>query len=134
MKSETIINICGKEVGLRYCAAAETGYEQLSGKSSDVFSPTVIKRDADGTPVEVAPPKATENDYIMLAVAAIVAYYAKNGGKEPIKSEDILYDATAQEVTNLMVTIVQLRNEWYKVPSVVKDELEPKAGDEPKNA
>ena len=134
MKSETTITICGKEVGLRYCAAAETGYEQLSGKSSDVFSPTVKKRDADGTPVEIDAPKATENDYIMLAVAAIVAYYAKHGGKEPIKSEDILYDATAQEVTQLMVTIVRLRNEWYKVPSVVQDEIEQKSGEESKNA
>lgn len=134
MNTETTITICGKEVGLRYCAAAETGYEQLSGKSSDVFSPTVKKRDADGTPTEIDAPKATENDYIMLAVAAIVAYYAKHGGKEPIKSEDILYDATAQEVTQLMVTIVQLRNEWYKVPSVVQDEMDPKPGEEQKNA
>lgn len=134
MHTETTITICGQEVGLRYCAAAETGYEQLSGKSSDVFSPTVKKRDADGTPTEIDTPKATENDYIMLAVAAIVAYYAKHGGKEPIKSEDILYDATAKEVTQLMVTIVQLRNEWYKVPSVVQDEMEPKPGEEQKNA
>ena len=134
MKSETTITICGKEVGMRYCAAAETGYEQLSGKSSDVFSPTVKNRDADGTPIEVDAPKATENDYIMLAVAAIIAYYAKNGGKEPIKTEDILYDATSQEVIELMTTVIQLRNEWYKVPSVVKEEMEPKAGGEQKNA
>ena len=131
---ETTITICGKEVGMRYCAAAETGYEQLSGKSSDVFSPTVTKRDYEGNPVEVDTPKATENDYIMLAVAAIIAYYAKNGGKEPIKTEDILYDATSQEVIELMTTVIQLRNEWYKVPSVVKEEMEPKSDGEQKNA
>ena len=134
MKSETTITICGQEVGLRYCAAAETGYEQLSGKSSEVFSPTVKKRDADGTPTEIDAPKATEYDYIMLALAAIIAYYAKRGEKEPVKSEDILYDATAQDVTQLMLTIVQLRNEWYKMPYVVQDEIEKKSGEEPKNA
>ena len=131
---ETTITICGKEVGMRYCAAAETGYEQLSGKSSDVFSPTIKSRDYEGNPTEYDPPRATENDYIMLAVAAIIAYYAKHGGKEPIKTEDILYDATSQEVIALMTAVVQLRNEWYKVPSVVKEEMEPKNDSEQKNA
>ena len=70
----------------------------------------------------------------MLALAAIIAYYAKRGEKEPVKSEDILYDATAQDVTQLMLTIVHLRNEWYKMPSVVQDEIEKKSGEEPKNA
>ena len=124
MNNEKKITICGKEVGLRYCAAAETGYEELSNKSSGVFSPTINKRDKDGNPIDVTPPKATEKDYILLAVAAIIAYYAKHEETEPIKSEDILFDANAQDVTNLIVTIVQLRNNWYKVPSIIKPEME----------
>lgn len=135
MTNEKIINICGKEVGMLYCAAAETGFEDLSNKSSEIFLPTVEKRDADGKPIKVAKPKANVKDYIYLAIASIIAYYAKNGSEEPVKTEDILYDANPQDITNLIVTVIQLRNEWYKVPAVVKPEMEEKEGDkQEKNA
>ena len=135
MNNEKTITICGKEVGMLYCAAAETGFEDLSNKSSEIFSPVVLKRDADGNPIEVAKPEANEKDYIYLAIASIVAYYAKNGSEAPVKTEDILYDANSQEITNLIVTVIQLRKEWYKVPAVVKPEMEEKEGDkQEKNA
>lgn len=129
MNNEKKITICGKEVGMRYCAASETGYEDLSDKSSDIFLPIVEERDADGKPIKVTPPKAKEKDYIYLAIASIIAYYEKNGGETPIKTKDILYDATPQDITNLIVTVIQLRNEWYKVPAVVKPEMEEREGD-----
>ena len=47
MISEKTIQICGKDVQMRYCAAAETGYERLSGQSSDIFVPEV-ERDDEG--------------------------------------------------------------------------------------
>ena len=135
MNNEKIITICGKEVGMLYCAAAETGFEDLSNKSSDIFSPIVEERDANGNPIKVAKPQANEKDYIYLAIASIVAYYAKNGSEAPVKTEDILYDANSQEITNLIVTVIQLRKEWYKVPAVVKPEMEEKEGDkQEKNA
>ena len=43
MKVEKTINICGMDVRMRYCAAAETGYETLSGKSAAVFAPIEVK-------------------------------------------------------------------------------------------
>ena len=135
MTNEKTINICGKEVGMLYCAAAETGFEDLSDKSSEIFSPIVEERDADGKPIKVAKPKANEKDYMYLAIASIVAYYAKNGSEAPVKTEDILYDANSQDITNLIVTVIQLRKEWYKVPAVVKPEMEEKEGDkQEKNA
>lgn len=135
MNNEKTIIICGKEVGMRYCAASETGFEDLSNKSSEIFSPTVEERDADGKPIKVTPPKAKEKDYIYLAIASIIAYYAKNSSETPVKTEEILYDATPQDITNLIVTVIQLRNEWYKVPDVVKPEMEEKEGDkQEKNA
>lgn len=135
MTNEKTITICGKEVGMLYCAAAETGFEDLSNKSSDIFSPIVEERDEDGNPIKVAKPQANEKDYIYLAIASIVAYYAKNGSEAPVKTEDILYDANSQEITNLIVTVIQLRKAWYKVPAVVKPEMEETEGDkQEKNA
>jgi hypothetical protein len=134
MIAEKTIQICGNDVRLRYCAATETGYESLSGKNVNVFTSTPTEFDKDGKPTKFDPPVATTQDYLTLAVAAIVAAYARNEEEPPVKSEDILYDATPQEVSNLLTTVVMLRVEWYKVPEVVNTDMKPDAeGSQPKN-
>ena len=135
MIAEKTITICGKEVRMRYCAAAETGYESLSGKSIAVFSPTFGKDD-EGNDIITEPAKATTQDYLTLAVAAIVAAYARGNEEPPVTSEDILYDAAPTEVAELLTTVVMLRVEWYKVPEVVKPDIQPdeRKGKKGKNA
>ena len=68
MATEKSIQICGKTVLMRYCAATETGYEKISGKSSAIFVPE-IEKDEEGNIKEVKS-NATTEDYIILAVAA----------------------------------------------------------------
>ena len=134
MITEKTIQICGKEVRMRYCAATETGYESLSGKNVNVFTSTPTEFGKDGKPTKFDPPVATTQDYLTLAVAAIVAAYARNEEEPPVKSEDILYDATPQEVSNLLTAVVKLRVEWYKVPEVVNTDMKQDAeGSQPKN-
>ena len=135
MIAEKTITICGKEVRMRYCAATETGFEILSGKKIDVFTSTPTVWDTDVKATKFDPPAATNEDYLTLATAAIVAAYARNEEEPPVKSEDILYDATPQEVSNLLTTVVMLRVEWYKVPDVVKPDMKPERKfRKPKNA
>lgn len=121
MITEKTIKIQGKDVTLRYCAAAETGFEQLRpGRTCDVF---VKHGDAD-----VA---ATTEDYIALALAAIIAAYARRGEESPVSSDTILYDCTPGEVQELLLAVMELRNKWYLMPEQVK---EPSAGEDvPKN-
>lgn len=120
MTSEKTIKICGKKVKMRYCAATETGYEQLSGKSVATFIPTFGKNE-QGEDIIVRPAEATTHDYLMLAVSAIVAAYSRNGKEPPVTTEDILYEATAEDTKTLLETIVELRSDWYGVPKVVMD-------------
>jgi hypothetical protein len=54
LATKTII-ICGRKVEMLYCAATETGYEQLvsgTGKDINVFLPTITERDSDGKPTK----------------------------------------------------------------------------------
>jgi hypothetical protein len=115
------ITICGKEVELFYCAATENGYERISdGKTIGVFIPT-FKMDEEGNHVIDQLPAATNEDYIMLAMAGIVAadtYYKREA---VINSDDILYNATPTERRLLIDTIVELRNEWYEVPKIINE-------------
>lgn len=120
MKAEKTITILGKEVRMLYCAATETGYEQLSGQTSAVFIPT------DGNP-----PAAKAEDYIKLAFAGIIAAYTSRGDDEPISINDILYEATPDDISTLINTIVELRLQWYNVPAVMQKEN--KGEEPPKN-
>lgn len=136
MISEKTIQICGKDVQMRYCAAAETGYERLSGQSSDIFVPEV-ERDDEGNITNVKQ-RAKADDYIKLALAAIIAAYARNNEESPVTAEEILYDAAPDEVTNLVTSVIELRAKWYNIPSVVKQDEpadeEDEDDDKPKNA
>ena len=132
------ITICGKEVELFYCAATENGYERISdGKTIGVFIPT-FKMDEEGNQVIDNLPEATNEDYMLLAMAGIVAadtYYKREA---VINSEDILYNATPTERRLLIDTIIELRNEWYEVPKIIaeitrKENAKAKADEQPKN-
>ena len=103
--TERTINILGKDVRMKYCAATETGFEKLTGKSINDISFT------------------TQEDLIALAVSSIVAAYARNNEEPPISSDDLLYDAKPTDIVELAKTVIELRAEWYGIPKVVADEL-----------
>ncbi len=132
------ITICGKEVELFYCAATENGYERISGgKTIGVFLPT-FKSDGDGNQVIDKLPEATNEDYMLLAIAGIVAADTYHKREAVINSEDILYNATPTERRLLVETIVELRNEWYEVPKIIaeitrNENAQAKADEQPKN-
>ena len=118
------IEICGREVELFYCAATENGFERLSGKLIDVFLPILAKND-EGKMVVAGMPPASNEDYMMLAMAGIAAADSYHEVAEPtITSREILYEATPAERTKLVDAIMELRNEWYEIPKVVGDAID----------
>lgn len=136
MIAEKTIQICGHDVLMRYCAAAETGYERLSGQSSNIFVP-IVEKDENGQVTNVEQ-KATADDYLKLAIASIIAAYSRIDQDPPVTAEDILYDAPPAEVITLISTVIKLRAQWYDVPSVINTEETPDSeedkGDSKKNA
>lgn len=118
MTTEKTIQILGKDVRLRYCAATENGFEQLRKKS-------VYEIDF----------KSNE-DLTALALSAIVAAYARKEEEPPITSEDLLYEAKPTEIVELIKTVIELRAAWYEIPAVVTPEPQPAEDDgekQPKN-
>lgn len=107
MTTEKTIQILGKDVRLRYCAATENGFEQLRKKS-------VFEIDF----------KSNE-DLTALALSAIVAAYARKEEEPPITSEDLLYDAKSTELVELIKTVIELRAAWYEIPAVVTPDTQP---------
>ena len=117
MNNEKTITICGKEVKMRYCAATETGFEQMSGKSIGDID---FKK---------------QEDLIRLSLAAIIAAYLRDESKAPVTDEEIILDAKPKELIEMFTTILELRAAWYEVPAVVQPEMEEREGDkQEKNA
>lgn len=136
MNPEKTIQICGRDVTLRYCAATETGFEKLAStpeekRSITVFKPVPVKND-EGEVISYEPGPATSLDYLMLATAAIIAAADYRDQALPISVKEILYDTTPEETRLLTKTVVELSAQWYKVSSVVEPETD-KEPDEPKN-
>lgn len=147
--TEKTITLCGKQVPILYCAATETGYEHLSGKSIEVFLPTFGTDEKTGKTVMTAPPTATTEDYLRLSIAAIVAANEADRLRKnlkadelppPITADDLIYKAAKQEVTALITAVIELRNDWYGLSKVINDSAMKPADvpaedkeDEPKN-
>lgn len=108
MNTEKNINICGKDVKIRYCAATETGFERLAEKSISEID------------------FSKQEDLIRLAMSAIIASYERDGQEAPITSKDILFDAKPDELIELFKSVLEIRAAWYNVPIVVKPEMEEK--------
>ena len=108
MNTKTI-KLCGKDVQIGYCAATENAFENFSDKSIQVFVPTYGK-DKDGKDIILAPAEAKLGDYVLLAFAGIYAAYSYLG--EGSVERNVLIEA-----------IIALRNEWYSIPAVVKENL-----------
>lgn len=127
------IEILGREVEMMYCAATETGFEDIAHKTADIFNPIPVLDD-EGNVKELMPPPATTKDYIYLAVACVVAAYASRGEEAPNLTNDILYNATPAEVQLLTRTAIELKLEWYKIPETATiDKIEDEGKGKKKN-
>lgn len=129
------IRLCGKDVRICYCAGTENAYENIADKSIQVFIPTYGK-DADGKDIIIAPAEAKLGDYVLLAFAGIIAAYKYQDEEPPVSSSDLLYRISSTERNDMITTIIALRNEWYGIPSIVRESLEDEKEDEgeaPKN-
>lgn len=121
------------EVRMLYCAASETGYQSLSGKTMDVFFPTYGKDD-EGNVIVMEKPQAGDMDYIHLAVACIVAAYERDRQEPPITADNILYSASRQEIIDMVRAVVEMQLEWMKIPATISKEMEEKPDRKLKNA
>ena len=129
MIQEKEITINGQQIKMIYCAATESGYEEISRKSISVFVPEFGKDENDNT-IITKQAEATIGDFVLLAFAGIVAAYVREKKDVPVTSEYILYEATPAERNDLLTAIVELRNAWYHVPEVIKPEFEEKGGED----
>ena len=122
MKSKTI-TIQGKDGTLGYCNATEIGYKLLTGEDVYVYFTDAIKAIQEERMPDI-------QKTIYMIIAAIKAYSEYTGEEAAITDRELMYDADQIEIGTALGTIIQLRSEFYHLPTVTG---EPEEKADPKN-
>jgi hypothetical protein len=104
------ITISGKEVTLAYCYATEIDYKLLSDEDINAYM-----ADAMEALKESRMPDIRKTIYVINA--AIKAYIEWQEETPAVTDRDLMYKATPLELGTAFGTIIQLRADFYKVPS-----------------
>ena len=115
------VTIAGKFVTLAYCYATEITFNDLTGEDINEFFKEVFLSEG-----KTANPKK-----ILYAILACAIAYAEGTTTTEGVLEDktLMYEAKPSELIEAFKAVVELRNEWYKLPSSDKTEKEEKGND-----
>lgn len=111
------VKIAGKQVWLAYCYATEIIFNDLTGEDINEYFKDVF---GEGTP----PTNPKKLLYAILACA--IAYAQGTQTEDALDDKTLMYEAKPSELIEAFKVVVELRNEWYKLPSTEKPEKEEK--------
>lgn len=125
MIQETI-KIAGIDVTLGYCFATELNYrnladEEIANYFKEAFACIQEGKDPD------------TDKSIRLILASVISYYdsqitGEGKATYPINERILIYETAPDELMKAVITIVNLRKKFYKVPEGEPKDKEPKSG------
>ena len=93
------ITIAGHEVGVAYCYATEIAFRNYTG-------------------VNVANIDANNPEHVVyLIIAAVFAYYNAKKEELPISDNDVLNEASPEEISGAAKAILEMCGRWYHLPN-----------------
>lgn len=118
------ITLCSKQVTLAYCYATEIAYKDLADEDMLDYAKQSIAKIQENQDPDV-------KRSILAIIACMMAYY-QDSSKAPVSDTDIMRDATPKEIITAIFAILNMRAEFYHIPSGESEESD---GDSaPKNA
>lgn len=102
------IKIAGLTVTLCYCYAVELMFRKAAGVSIDA--------------IDMGDP----DHLVALIVASAVAYSTYSGTECPISSEQLMYDASPEDIIGAVSCVMSLREQWYNTGSLGKKKVKEK--------
>ena len=111
---------------MAYCYATEIAYKDLADEDMLDYAKHAIESIQAQRDPDI---KRT----IFAIIACMMAYY-ENADKAPVKDSDIMKEATPVEIGNAMLTILNMRSEFYHVPKGEPEEKPEKGTRKRKNA
>ena len=114
------VTIAGKPVMLAYCYATEIIFNDLTGEDINEYFKEVF---GEG--------KTTNPKKLLYGILACAIAYAQGTTQTDGVLEDkmLMYEANPAELIEAFKVVVELHNEWYKLPSSEKPEKEEGEGE-----
>jgi hypothetical protein len=113
------LTLCGKAVKLAYCYATEIAYKDITGDEIVTYFKSAHESIAKEEDPDI---KQT----IQALLACLIAYYNSNGEETPLKSEDIINEAKPAEIGMAIITMLDMRMEFYHVPKTAEPKVKKK--------
>ena len=124
------VKIAGKQVWLAYCYATELAFYNLADIDINDFFVNFFSPNNEGDEQKRKEKEYIKRKRIMFAIVAAAYAYSKSIDKDAEPDENIvMFDAKPNEITDAFSCVIELRNEWYKLPSDDKPKKEDEDGE-----
>ena len=118
------ITICGKQVTLAYCYATEISFKILADMDIYDFF-TEASKCLNEQPARMPDTRNTIN----LIIASMQAYcQSKDEDVLPVTDKQLMFDATVEDISTALFTIISLRMDFYNLPKGEEQKEDEKKG------
>lgn len=121
------ITLFGKQVTLGYCYATEISYKTLTDEDITDF----VQHAFESLQNKQMPDTRKS---IFFILASIISYYESRDEKSPVTDKQLMYELSPTDMGTAIGTILNLRGEFYHVPSDEPKEKPTEGEQQEKNA
>lgn len=123
------VKIAGKQVWLAYCYATELAFYDMTDTDINDFFKEFFSPNKEEDEEEKKKKESRKLKLILYAIFAAAFSYSESVEKDcEINHKTLMFHAKPAEITDAFACVIELRNEWYKLPSDDKPEKEDEDG------
>lgn len=119
------VKIAGKQVWLAYCYATELAFYDMTDTDINDFFKEFFSPNKEEDEEEKKKKESRKLKLILYAIFAAAFSYSESVEKDcEIDHKTLMFHAKPAEITDAFACVIELRNEWYKLPSDDKPKKE----------
>jgi hypothetical protein len=112
------VKIAGKQVWLAYCYATELAFYDMTDTDINDFFKEFFSQNKEEDEEEKKKKESRKLKLILYAILAAAFSYSESVEKDcEIDHKTLMFHAKPSEITEAFSCVIELRNEWYKLPS-----------------
>jgi hypothetical protein len=112
------VKIAGKQVWLAYCYATELAFYDMTDTDINDFFKEFFSQNKEEDEEEKKKKESRKLKLILYAIFAAAFSYSESVEKDcEIDHKTLMFHAKPSEITEAFSCVIELRNEWYKLPS-----------------
>ena len=124
------VKIAGKQVWLAYCYATELAFYDMTDTDINDFFKEFFSPNKEEDDEEKKKKESRKLKLILYAIFAAAFSYSESVERDcEIDHKTLMFHAKPAEITDAFACVIELRNEWYKLPSNDKPKKEDEDGE-----